>query len=143
MQDIPWQARPLVARHNRLTVKERIAPPDGKVLIPLDKVGVKKAAKEFKQRGIKSIAVCFLFSYIDPKHEELAKTIINKEYPEAFVTTSARVAPQFREFERFTTTAMNAFIGPKVRDYVQMLEKRLQKSGLDADSLERWYCKQV
>mgnify|MGYP001189823401 CR=1 FL=1 len=133
MQDIPWQARPLVARHNRLTVKERIAPPDGKVLIPLDKVGVKKAAKEFKQRGIKSIAVCFLFSYIDPKHEELAKTIINKEYPEAFVTTSARVAPQFREFERFTTTAMNAFIGPKVRDYVKMLEQRLQKSGLDAD----------
>ena len=133
MQDIPWQSQPLVARRNRLTVKERITPPDGKVLTELDQLGVKKAAKEFKKRGIKSIAVCFLFSYINPNHEEAAKKIINEIYPEAFVTTSAKVAPQFREFERFTTAAMNAFIGPKVRDYVQMLEQRLKKSGLNAD----------
>jgi N-methylhydantoinase A/oxoprolinase/acetone carboxylase beta subunit len=56
-----------------------------------------------------------------------------EEYPEAFVTTSADVAPQFREFERFTTTAMNAFDGPAVRDYVARLEGRMRAGGFQAD----------
>tara|TARA_Y100001970_G_scaffold294373_1_gene452204 strand:- start:111683 stop:113767 length:2085 start_codon:yes stop_codon:yes gene_type:complete len=133
MQDIPWQSRPLVPRRNRLSVKERISPPSGKVLTPLDETGVKKAAKKFKEKGVQSIAICFLFSYIDPKHELRAKQIVLDEYPDAFVTTSTEVAPQFREFERFTTAAMNAFIGPKVRNYVQMLEKRLLDYNILAD----------
>jgi N-methylhydantoinase A/oxoprolinase/acetone carboxylase beta subunit len=77
--------------------------------------------------------VCFLFSYLDATHEERARTIILEEYPHCFVTTSSSVAPQFREFERFTTTAMNAFIGPKVRDYVSRLAAALQTAGFKAD----------
>lgn len=132
-QDIPWQARPLVRRRHRKTVSERLAPPKGEVLKPLDEGAVRTAARELKAAGVQSIAVCLLFSYIDPRHEERARDIILEEYPEAFVTTSAKVAPQFREFERFTTAAMNAFIGPKVRTYVKRFEDRLAGAGIKAD----------
>ena len=93
-------------------------PPNGDVLEPLDEGAVREAARQLKADGVEAIAVCFLFSYIDSAHEERAKAIIEEEYPDCFVTNSASIAPQFREFERFTTAAMNAFIGPKVRDYV-------------------------
>ena len=119
MQDIPWQDRPLVRRRDRATVRERLAPPHGAVLEPLDEDAVREAARAFRARGIAAICVCFLFSYIDPRHEERAREIVLEEFPEAFVTNSAAVAPQFREFERFTTAAMNAFVGPKVRGYVR------------------------
>ena len=94
---------------------------------------MRKAARELKTQGVDAIAICFLFAYLNPAHEERAREIVLEEYPEAFVTTSARVAPQFREFERFTTAAMNAFIGPKVRNYVQRFEGRLNDAGLSAD----------
>jgi len=133
MQDIPWQSRPLVRRRHRKTVPERLIPPAGEVLVPLDEKAVRRAAQEFKQDGVEAIAICFLFSYLEPKHEERAREIVLEEYPEAFVATSARVAPQFREFERFTTASMNAFIGPKVRNYVQRFGGRLNEAGLSAD----------
>ena len=133
MQDIPWQSRPLVRRRYRKTVPERLIPPSGEVLVPLDEEAVRKAARKFKAEGVESIAICFLFSYLEPKHEQRAREIVLEEYPEAFVATSARVAPQFREFERFTTAAMNAFIGPKVRNYVQLFGGRLNEAGLTAD----------
>ncbi len=102
------------------------------MLTPLDEDEVRVAARALKAEGASSIAVCFLFSYLNPTHEARAKEIILEEYPEAFVTTSSSVSPQFREFERFTTTAMNAFVGPKVRDYVRNLEERIETSGLTA-----------
>ncbi|APZ43773.1 hydantoinase/oxoprolinase family protein [Acidihalobacter ferrooxydans] len=132
-QEIPWQDQPLVRRYNRLCVPERIAPPYGDVLTPLDEAAVRECALEFKSRGVGSIAVCFLFSYLNPQHEQRAKAFIKEVYPEAFVSVSADVSPQYREFERFTTTAMNAFIGPKVRNYVANLTDRLRDSGFDAD----------
>ncbi len=132
-QDIPWQARPLVRRRHRHVVAGRIAPPRGAELVPLDEAAVREAAARFKADGISAIAVCFLFSYIDPSHEDRAKAILEEELPEAFITTSAGVAPQFREFERFTTAAMNAFVGPKVRDYVGNFDAGLAAAGLHAD----------
>jgi N-methylhydantoinase A len=133
MQEIPWQDRPLIKRRHRKTVTERIAPPKGEVLEPLNEEEVRAAAQALKSEGVESIAVCFLFSYIDPSHEERAKAIVQEEYPEAFVTTSSDISPQFREFERFTTAAMNAFVGPKVRNYVKNLEESIAASGLKAD----------
>ena len=133
MQDIPWQDRPLVRRRHRKTVPERLVPPRGEVLIPLDEAAVRQAARELKEARVEAIAVCFLFSYLDPTHEERARAIIMDEYPQCFVTTSSSVSPQFREFERFTTAAMNAFIGPKVRDYVNRLEDALHKAQFKAD----------
>ena len=133
MQEVPWQDRPLVQRRHRKGVSERIAPPRGEVLVPLDEAEVREAARAFKAEGVEAIAVCFLFSYIDPRHEERAREIIGEVYPEAFVTTSSRVSPQFREFERFTTAAMNAFIGPRVKQYVSRLGAALGASGLGAE----------
>ncbi len=133
MQDIPWQARPLARRRYRKVVGGRITPPNGDVLQPLDEGAVREAARQLKADGVDAIAVCFLFSYIDSTHEDRAKAIIEEEYAECFVTTSASIAPQFREFERFTTAAMNAFIGPKVRDYVANFEAGLKTVQIDAD----------
>ncbi len=133
MQDVPWQDRPLVRRRHRKVVDERLGPPDGAVLIPLDEDAVRQAARELKEAGVEAISVCFLFSYINSAHEDRAAEIVREEYPECFVTTSSAISPQFREFERFTTAAMNAFIGPKVRDYVTNLERALSDSGFRAD----------
>ncbi len=133
MQEVPWQDRVLVRRQHRLTVPERVIPPRGEVLVDLDEGELRSAVSELKAAGVESIAVCFLFSYLNPKHENRAQEIIEQEFPECFVTTSSSVSPQFREFERFTTASMNAFIGPKVRDYVNHLAERIGDDGIDAD----------
>ena len=133
MQDVPWQDRPLVQRRHRKVVAERLSPPDGAVLVPLDEEAVRGAARELKAAGVEAVAVCFLFAYINPAHEDRAAAIIRQEYPDCFVTTSSAVSPQFREFERFTTAAMNAFIGPKVRTYVRDLEAAIADNGFRAD----------
>ena len=128
-QGIPWQDQPLVRRRHRKVVTERLAPPHGEVVVPLAEAEVEQAALELKEAGVASIAVCFLFSYINPEHERRAKAIVERLCPGVFVTCSHEVSPQFREFERFTTTAMNAFIGPLVRDYVTRLAGGLTEAG--------------
>ncbi len=133
VQDIPWQARPLVRRRHRHVVGGRLGPPNGAELEPLDEAGVRQAAAALRAAGVQSIAVCFLFSYLDPSHENRARDIVLDEYPEAFVTTSADVAPQFREFERFTTAAMNAFIGPGVSAYVSNFAAQLDAADVAAE----------
>jgi N-methylhydantoinase A/oxoprolinase/acetone carboxylase beta subunit len=132
-QEIPWQSRPLVKRRHRLTVRERLTADRHSVLEPLDEADVREAARRLKAAGVEAIAVCFLFSYLNPTHERRAAAIVREEFPECFVTASADVAPQFREFERFTTAAMNAFIGPKVRRYVARLAEEFRHRGLKAD----------
>jgi N-methylhydantoinase A len=126
-QDIPWQARPLALRRHRLPVSERLAPPTGEVLVPLDEQEVREAARQLSRDGVEAVAVCFLFSYLNPDHEQRAASILREELPDAYVCTSADVVPQFREFERFTTTAINAFVGPRVRGYVERLNRLLQE----------------
>ena len=132
-QEIPWQDRPFVRRRHRMTVPERITAPAGAVLVPLDEEAVRRAARRLRDEGVEAIAVCFLFSWIDPAHEERAAAIVREEHPECFVTTSASVSPQFREFERFTTTAMNAFIGPRVRAYMNRIGARMKEAGVSAE----------
>lgn len=128
-QGIPWQDQPLVRRRHRKVVTERLAPPHGEVVVPLAEAEVEQAALELKEAGVASVAVCFLFSYINPEHERRAKAMVQRLCPGVFVTCSHEVSPQFREFERFTTTAMNAFIGPLVRDYVTRLAGGLTAAG--------------
>jgi N-methylhydantoinase A len=135
MQELPWQARPLVKRRHRKVVKGRMIPPRGDELEPLDEEGVRRAAEELKAEGVESVAVCFLFSYLNPDHEDRARAILARHMPQAFITTSSSVAPQFREFERFTTAALSAFIGPKIGSYISHLEGALDQAGLAADLL--------
>jgi N-methylhydantoinase A/oxoprolinase/acetone carboxylase beta subunit len=129
-QDIPWQARPLVKRRDRLPVPERIIPPTGEVELPLDVEAVRRAAETLRDNGVKAVAVCFLFAYLNGEHERRAAEIVCETMPDAFVCTSHEVAPQFREFERFTTTAVNAFVGPRVRAYMRSFAERLRGLGI-------------
>ncbi|APH71353.1 hydantoinase/oxoprolinase family protein [Aquibium oceanicum] len=133
MQEIPWQDKPLVKRRYRKVVTERLAPPHGDVLVPLAEEEVRQAARELKDAGIRSIAVCFLFSYLNSVHEDRAREIVLEEHPDAFVTTSSSIVAQFREFERFTTAAMNAYIGPPVRNYIRQLETALRQADMKAE----------
>jgi N-methylhydantoinase A len=133
MQDIPWQKSPLVKRQHRKTVRERLIPPRGTVLIPLDEHEARSRIRELKDEGIESVAVCFLFSYLNPKHEIRVCELVKEEFPNAFVTGSSEVSPQFREFERFTTACMNAFLGPKVKHFMNGLTSRLATAGFSGD----------
>ena len=129
MQDLPWQSRPLIKRRHRLTVAGRLDA-SGTELTPLDEDGVAAAARMLGAAGVEAILVGFLFSYVNPVHERRAADIVRAILPDVFVTTSADVSPQFREFERFTTGAMSAFIGPKVRRYISELQGELLKMGV-------------
>ncbi|MBV9918015.1 MAG: hydantoinase/oxoprolinase family protein, partial [Solirubrobacterales bacterium] len=123
MQDIPWQVSPFVRRAHRKVVTERIVPPAGEVLVALDEHEVRTAARELREAGVEAVAVCFLFSYLNPEHERRAAGIVAEELPDVFVTTSADIVPQFREFERFTTACMSAFVGPRTGDYLRRLAR--------------------
>ncbi len=133
MQDIPWQTQPLVHRRHRVTVRERLIPPHGGILVPLDESEARDRIRKLKADGVEAIAVCFLFSYLNAEHEKRVCEIAREEFPGAFITGSAEVSPQFREFERFTTACMNAFLGPKVKQFVLGLSKRLEGAGLKGD----------
>lgn len=132
MQDLPWQNRPMIRRQHRHTVGGRLDA-RGEELTPLDEVAVRDAARTLAGQGVEAVLVGFLFSYVNPVHEKRAAEIVQEEMPDAFVTTSSGVAPQFREFERFTTGAMSAFIGPKVRRYITELQKELHDQGLKGE----------
>ena len=133
MQELPWQDRPLVERRHRKVVKGRLIPPHGEEIEALDEDGVLAAARALKAEGVEAVAVCFLFSYLNPAHEQRAKDILECEMPGVFVTTSSSISPQFREFERFTTACLCAFIGPKMRSYIGQLENTLRDAGVRSE----------
>lgn len=130
--DVPWQSRPLVKRRNRIAISERIMPPHGEVAVALDEQEVRAAAEVFKQRGIQSVIVCFLYSFLNDAHERRAKEIILEVLPDAYVSCSSEVANVIREYERFSTTAMNAYVGPKTSHYLKNLEQKLLGAGIKA-----------
>ena len=111
--DVPWQSKPLVRRRNRIVVDERIMPPTGEVAVPLDEAQVRAAAELFRERGIRSVIVCFLFSFLNDSHEKRAKEIVEEALSDAYICCSSEVVNVIREYERFSTAGMNAYIGPK------------------------------
>ena len=133
-QTVPWQERPIVKRRHRKEIAERIQPP-GEVVTPLDENAVVEATRELVDDGIESIAVCYLHSYSNSEHEDRTKEIIQREFPDVFVSTSNEVVAQFREFERFTTTAINARLEPVMSTYLGRLQDRLGGRGFDAEVL--------
>ena len=132
-QDLPWQRYPIVRRRYRLTVPERITR-DGSVLVPLDEEKAREQVRRLKDAGVESVAVCFLFSFLNPEHEARVAEIVREEFPDAFLSVSSEVLPQYREYERFSTVCLNAYIGPRVSRYVRRLEQELEamdvKTGL-------------
>ncbi len=125
-QDLPWQRYPIVRRRHRLTVPERILK-DGSVLVPLDEEKARQQVRKLKRAGVEAVAVCFLFSFVNPEHERRVAEIVREEFPEAFLSVSSEVLPQYREYERFSTVCLNAYVGPKVAGYVQRLKEELER----------------
>ncbi|MFI5013610.1 MAG: hydantoinase/oxoprolinase N-terminal domain-containing protein, partial [Hyphomicrobiales bacterium] len=123
----------LATRDRRLEVRERVLF-DGRILAPLDEEQVRVAARRLRNEGVRSIAVCFLFSYVEPRHELMVKHLLQEEIPDAFVSVSHEVAPEFREYERFSTTVVNAYLGPVMKGYLQRLQPRLAQIGVDGDA---------
>ncbi len=130
--DVPWQSKPLVKRRNRLVVDERLRPPTGEVEVPLALDQVEAAAETFRRRGLKAIVICFLFSFLNNEHEAKARDIVKRVIPDAFVCCSHEVVNVIREYERFSSTAMNAYIGPTTALYLERLEGRLRENGVEA-----------
>ncbi len=130
--DVPWQSKPLVRRRDRLPITERIMPPTGEIAVPLAEDEVKAAAELLAKRGMDAVIVGFLFSFLNNEHELRAKEIVRSFLPDAYVCTSAEVVNTMREYERFSSTAMNAYIGPRVALYLRNLEQRLNGNGVTA-----------
>ena len=118
----------LVPRHLRLPVRERLRP-DGRVEIPLDAASLNAAIEALREAQVESVAICFLHSWAAPQHEHAAAEAVRAALPGIFVTCSADVLPQIKEFERFSTTAVNAYVGPIVSRYLVRLEARLREAG--------------
>jgi N-methylhydantoinase A/oxoprolinase/acetone carboxylase beta subunit len=128
-QDLPWQRYPVVRRRHRLTVAERIVS-DGSVLVPLDEDEARERVRRLRRAGVDAVAVCFLFSFVNPVHEQRVAEIVREEFPEAFLSVSSEVVPQYREYERFSTVGLNAYVGPKVASYVARLQEQLGALGV-------------
>ncbi|MGW4202697.1 hydantoinase/oxoprolinase family protein [Streptomyces sp. NPDC004726] len=119
---------PIVRRRFRKGVTERTSYA-GDVVIPLDEDEVRTAVRELKAAGISSIAVCLLFSFVNDAHERRIAEIIAEEHPECFVTLSCDVLPQVREFERVSTTVVNAYTSPMLKNYLHRLDVGLRDAG--------------
>lgn len=130
--DVPWQSKPLVKRRNRLPITERLEPPTGKIAVPLDEDEVREAAELLKKRGVDAVIIGFLFSFLNDAHEKRAKEIVEEVMPDAFICASYEIVNVIREYERFSSTAMNAYIGPQTALYLRRLESRLKENGVNA-----------
>ena len=124
MAALPDRAAPLP-----LTVPERITK-DGSVLVALDEEKAREQVRKLKEAGVEAVSVCFLFSFLNPAHEQRVAEIVREEFPEAFLSVSSEVLPQYREYERFSTVCLNAYVGPKVATYVRRLQEQLQGLGV-------------
>ena len=125
-QEIPWQNRALIERKFRKTVNCRLDS-SGNEITPLDEKSILDHIEFFNENSVNSVLIAFLFSYRNNAHESRVLELVRDLMPSAFVTTSSSVSPQFREFERFTTGAVAAFIGPKVTHYIDNLTLNLKK----------------
>jgi 5-oxoprolinase (ATP-hydrolysing) len=129
-QELPWQSRPLVKRRHRLTVRERVSAPHGEILIALDDEEVRERARALCAAGVEAIAICLLHSYLNPEHERRIKQIVLEEHPSCYVSVSHEVLPLYREYERFSTVALNAYVGPTVSRYLIRFEQAMREGGL-------------
>ena len=126
--------QPLIERDLRYEIRERMDA-HGKVLIELDEDQVRAAVVDAVRQGIEAIAILFLHSYRNPAHEQRVKAIIEESHPHLFVTASHELSQEYREFERTSTAAANAYIGPRVRRYLGEIGDHLEAAGFDGDFL--------
>ncbi|MDX3906955.1 MAG: hydantoinase/oxoprolinase family protein [Pigmentiphaga sp.] len=126
--DVP-KPTPPVPDDCRAEVAERIAA-GGEVVTPLQDEDVVRAIDALRSRGVQTVAICFLHAYQNPAHEERARRLVAQHWPEAYVSVSSEVLPEFREYERFITTVVNASLMPVMDDYLQRFEMGVRDLGV-------------
>ncbi|NIE64567.1 hydantoinase/oxoprolinase family protein [Burkholderia sp. Ax-1719] len=135
MFDLTWDKPvPLAERRYRLEVNERVNAA-GEVLVPTSIDEVLRAGEFFRAEGVESVAICFLNSYKNAENERIALEAFQKAFPEISVTASISVLPEMREYERTSTTVVNAYVLPALRTYLQRLESGLKRIGVNAPLL--------
>jgi N-methylhydantoinase A len=122
---------PLVPRHLRLPVAERLDN-TGKILTPLDEAGLRALIPILQREQVESIAIGFLHAFVNPVHERRAAALLAEALPDVPVSLSSDVSPEMREWERFSTTAANAYVQPMMARYLRRLESDLRAQGLVA-----------
>ncbi|MEI3605110.1 hydantoinase/oxoprolinase family protein [Pseudogracilibacillus sp. SE30717A] len=123
---------PMISGELRFEVEERLYS-NGTVRTPINRKQLGKIIEEIKSKGIKSIAVCFLFSFNNPIHEQIAVEEIKKLYPSAYVSASHQIVPEFREYPRLTTTTMNAYLGPVMQTYMENFRASVKKENIPVE----------
>lgn len=133
LYDLQWdKPSPLVPRNLRLGIKERINH-EGEVVHPLEKRSVEQAVKRLKSQGVAAIAICLLFSYVNPEHERIVRKITRETWPDVYVSISSDVMNEFREYERSSTVVVDAYVKPRMADYLKTLESTLSDKRVTAD----------
>ena len=126
--------QPLIERALRFEIRERIDA-QGNVLLKLDEEQVRRIVDDLVKSGIDAIAILFLHSYRNPAHEQRVKQIVQEAYPGLFVSASHELSQEYREFERSSTVAANAYVGPRVRDYLSVMNAHLGEASFDGTFL--------
>ena len=121
---------PLVPGYLRKGLHERINY-QGEVLTPLNSEKVIEIIKHFQKNQVESIAVCLLHSYANSNHESTIRKIVEREIPESYVSVSSELLPEFREFERMSTTVINSYIGPIISKYLDLMDLKLKEKGVN------------
>ncbi len=126
------ESRPLlIPRHLRFGVTERVKS-DGSILQPLDEAEISRIASQLREHKVQTVAVVFLHGYRNPTHEQRVQALLNDLLPDITVATSFDSSPEIREFERTSTTVLNALLQPVISSYLQRVDKRLQQAGIHA-----------
>ncbi len=121
--------KPLVPRRLRLEVNERVYS-DGRVLTTLNEDEIRNDIATLKTARVEAVAVCLLHSYLVPDHEKRVKELLTEMFPEAYLSISHEVVSEFREFERLSTTVLNAYLGSSIDHYISQLERRVKDLGI-------------
>jgi N-methylhydantoinase A len=119
----------LVSRDRRQEVPERLKN-DGSADRSLDEVKLREAVRKLAAEDVKAVAICFLYGFLNTAHERRVVEILSEDMPDVFVSVSHEVAPEFREYERMSTTVVNAYLGPVMQRYIERLKHRLAELGI-------------
>ncbi|MGQ3072961.1 MAG: hydantoinase/oxoprolinase family protein [Ferrovibrionaceae bacterium] len=132
MFDLTWEKpEPLAARRHRLEVDERMAA-DGSVVRPLSRADVMAAGERFVAEGIEAVAICFLNSHANPAHEQAARDMLRAAFPQLLIAASCDVLPEIKEYERTSTTVVNAYLLPAMQTYIDRLRANLKAAAVEA-----------
>ncbi|HEX5454313.1 MAG TPA: hydantoinase/oxoprolinase family protein [Stellaceae bacterium] len=124
----------LVPRRLRLGVRERLRA-DGRVEMPLDPESLDRAIATLRRERVEAVAVCYLHAWRDARHEQATREALNRALPDIYVSVSSEVLPQIKEYERVSTTVVNAYVGPALSRYLTRLERALADSGYQGPTL--------